>query len=80
MSALDRPLILPILQYDLMTLESVFTHFNPTDFLATLQILRRYAAPEARMLFMCFIDNDLPQDFVDQVPDRPLLKAYCRER
>lgn len=65
--------------YDLFTLQSVFTHFNPTDFLATLQVLRRYAARDARMLFTCFIDNDQEHDFVDSVPGKPLLRAFYKE-
>ncbi|MGH8560123.1 MAG: class I SAM-dependent methyltransferase [Burkholderiales bacterium] len=65
--------------YDVIVLQSVFTHFNPADFLALLHVLRRYAAADARMLFTCFIDNDLEQDFLDSVPDRPLFKAYYRE-
>ena len=69
-----------ITAYDLITLQSVFTHFNPADFLALLHVLRRYAAHDSRMLFTCFIDNDLKEDFVDLVPEKPLLKAYYKER
>jgi SAM-dependent methyltransferase len=65
--------------YDLFTLQSVFTHFNPTDFIALLQVLRRYAASDARMLFTCFIDNDMEHDFLDLIPGKPLLKAYYKE-
>lgn len=69
-----------ITTYDLITLQSVFTHFNPADFLAMLHVLRRNAAQDARMLFTCFIDNDMEHDFVDSVPGKPLLRAYYKER
>ena len=65
--------------YDLIILQSVFTHFNPTDFLALLHVLRRYAASGACMFFTCFIDNDMEHDFLDSVPEKPLLKAYYKE-
>lgn len=65
--------------YDLITLQSVFTHFNPPDFLALLQVLRRYAASDARLFFTCFIDNNMEHDFLDLIPDHPLLKAYYKE-
>lgn len=65
--------------FDLITLQSVFTHFNPVDFKAMLYVLRRYAACDARMLFTCFIDNEMKCDFLDSIPGRPLLKAYYKE-
>jgi len=69
-----------IKDYDLIILQSVFTHFAPKDFWALLCVLRRYAAKDARMLFTCFIDNEMEQDFCDAVPDSPLLKAYYKEK
>jgi SAM-dependent methyltransferase len=66
--------------YDLITLQSVFTHFAPADFLALLHVLRRYAANDARMLFTCFIDNEMESDFLDKIPDKPLLNAFYKER
>lgn len=69
----------PFEAYDLITLQSVFTHFAPDDFQNMLHVLRRYAADDARMLFTCMIDNDLETDFFDSVPGRPLLKALYRE-
>ena len=66
-------------QFDLIILQSVFTHFAPEDFLALLSVLRRYVAKDARMLFTCFIDNDMEPDFFDSVPDKPLLRAYYKE-
>ena len=66
--------------YDLFTLQSVFTHFNPPDFLALLHVLRRYAAGDARLFFTCFIDNTMEHDFLDLVPGKPLFNAVYRER
>ncbi len=66
--------------YDLIILQSVFTHFNPTDFLALLLLLRKYAASDARMLFTCFINNDMEDDFLDSDPENPLFIAYYKER
>jgi len=66
-------------EYDLIILQSVFTHFAPDDFLALLKVLRRYAASDCRLLFTCFINNNMEQDFLDSVPERPLLKAYYKE-
>lgn len=65
--------------YDLIVLQSVFTHFAPDDFLALLQVLRRYCGGDGRLFFTCFIDNQMPHDFLDAVPAQPLLKAYYRE-
>lgn len=32
------------------------------------------------MFFTCFIDNDMDRDFLDLVPEHPLLMAYYKER
>jgi hypothetical protein len=69
-----------IRSYDLIILQSVFTHFNPTDFLALLHVLRQYAASDARLFFTCFIDNAMEKDFLDSVPNKPLFKAFYKER
>ena len=65
--------------FDLITLQSVFTHVTPQDFLALLQVLRKAAAPNARLFFTCFINQEMEQDFLDSEPDKPLLRAYYRE-
>ncbi len=65
--------------YDLIVMQSVFTHFNPQDFVALLHVLRRHSASDARLFFTCFIDNDMESDFLDSVPDKPLLMAYYKE-
>ena len=67
-------------QYDLITLQSVFTHFTPDDVLTMLHVLRAHAAKDARMLFTCFIDNDMEESFSDSVPDQPLMKAVYKEQ
>ena len=66
--------------YDIIILQSVFTHFNPDDFLALLHILRRYAAVDSRMFFTCFIDNAMDKEFFDFVPNRPMQRAYYKEQ
>lgn len=80
-SELDRSVALPgsLLAYDLITLQSVFTHFNPRDFQALLHVLRRYAGVESRMFFTCFIDNSMSCDYRDLVPEHALLKACYSE-
>jgi SAM-dependent methyltransferase len=65
--------------FDIITMFSVITHMVPDDALATLKILRGYAAPASRLVFSTFIDPGQSQDFVDKVPDRPLLNAYYRK-
>ena len=65
--------------YDLIVLQSVFTHFAPADFQAALHVLRRYTTADTLMLFTCFIDDEMATDFLDAVPDRPLLQAYYKE-
>ncbi|MGH8477636.1 MAG: class I SAM-dependent methyltransferase [Methylococcales bacterium] len=65
--------------YDLITLQSVFTHFEPADFQALLHVLRPYAASESRMLFSCAVDNDMDGDFLDSVPGQRLMKAFYKE-
>lgn len=66
-------------QFDLITLQSVFTHFAPEDFQTLLIILRRYCKPDGRMFFTCFTDNEQAEPFVDAVPGHPLLQAMYHE-
>lgn len=65
--------------YDLITLQSVFTHLQPADFAALAEILRRYVAPDGRMVFTCRIDDGLAGDFLDAVPGKPSFKVLYRE-
>jgi SAM-dependent methyltransferase len=66
-------------QFDLITLQSVFTHLCPDDFQNLLFILRRYVTAAGRMFFTCFVDNEMREAFRDADPDKPLLYATHRE-
>jgi SAM-dependent methyltransferase len=72
---------LPIAEeaFNTITMFSVITHMVPDDTLAALKVLRRYAAPTAKLIFSTFIDSEQRQDFVDKVPGQPLLNAYYRK-
>jgi SAM-dependent methyltransferase len=66
-------------KFDLITLQSVFTHLDPQDFQNLLHILRRYCKPAGRLFFTCFVNNTLSDRFVDKDPQRPLFQATYRE-
>lgn len=66
-------------RFDAIVLFSVFTHLAPHDYRTMLQILRRYVAPEGRLLYTLFIDPMPSADFRDAVPEKPLLWAYYSE-
>ncbi len=67
-------------RFDTLLMFSVITHMTPADTAAVLAILRRYASADARMLFWAFADPDQPEDFRDDNPERPLLRAeYNRD-
>ncbi len=65
--------------FDLICLFSVFTHLDPSDFQAMLELTRRYIAPNGTLIFTAFIDNKLAEDFEDKDPQQPLLMALYRE-
>jgi SAM-dependent methyltransferase len=65
--------------FDLICLFSVFTHLEPADFQAMLELTRRYIAPSGTLIFTSFIDNKLSRDFEDKDPEQPLLMALYRE-
>lgn len=44
-------------QFDLICLFSVFTHLAPHDYVAMLELLRRFAKPTTRLFFTLFIDE-----------------------
>ena len=67
------------LKFDLITLQSVFTHFGPEDFETLLSIFTRYLHPEGRLFFTCFIDNSMTVNFKDANPEKPLFMAFYRE-
>lgn len=75
----ESPLPCGNLTFDLITLQSVFTHFTPEDFEALLTIFTRYLHPEGRLFFTCFIDNTMAVNFKDETPEKPLLRAVYRE-
>lgn len=67
-------------RFDLLFLFSVITHMIPEDTRAVLHILRRHADTDARLTFWAFADADQDEDFRDEDPDRPLLRAlYNRD-
>lgn len=68
-----------ISKFDLITLQSVFTHFNPKDFLALLKVLNRFASHNCKLFFTCFIDNKMDSNFEDKIENKPLLQAYYKE-
>lgn len=65
-------------KFDIITMFSVVTHLNPEDTLATLKILKKYAHSKTKLIFSTFVDENQKEDFIDKVPEKPLLKAYYR--
>lgn len=65
--------------FDIVTMFSVVTHMEPEDTLATLKILRGYAAPTGILIFSAFIDPAQREDFLDKIPDKRLLNAVYRK-
>ena len=63
---------------DVFTMFSVVTHLRPSDVKATFATFRSHAAEGAHMVFSCFLNDEQPENFVDAVPGRPLLKATYR--
>jgi SAM-dependent methyltransferase len=57
--------------FDLIWLFSVFTHMNPKDSLAMLQILRKHIRTNGKLFFSAFIDDDL-DGFEDRIKEHPL--------
>lgn len=47
----------PEASFDLILLFSVFTHLNPVDFHAMLQVLRPYSRDTGRLLFSLYLDE-----------------------
>jgi SAM-dependent methyltransferase len=43
--------------FDIICLFSVFTHLAPHDYVAMLQMLRRYVKPEGRIIFSLFVNE-----------------------
>lgn len=78
---LTRDSVLPgeIQRYDIMILQSVFTHFNPSDIFSLLSVLKRYSWNKTTLFFTCIINNEMEQDFMDMVPGRPMQQAHYKE-
>lgn len=43
--------------FDVISLYSVFTHLNPTDYVAMLHVVRRRIRPDGRLVFTAFLDE-----------------------
>ncbi|WP_300529998.1 methyltransferase [Maricaulis sp.] len=65
--------------FDILTMFSVVTHLDPDDSYQALKGCRYHSAEDGRAIFTAFIDPELENDFVDVVPDRPLLIAAYRK-
>jgi len=73
---------LPIknIKADVICMFSVITHMNPEDTLALLTLLTHYANKKTRLIFSAFSLKDQEENFVDDDPSRPLLRAlYNRD-
>lgn len=73
---------LPIknIKADVICMFSVITHMNPEDTLSLLTLLTQYANKKTRLIFSCFSLKDQEENFVDDDPSRPLLRAlYNRD-
>lgn len=53
--------------FDVICLFSVFTHLAPHDYVAMLQMLRRYVKPDGKLIFSLFVNETTPggQGFMD---------------
>ena len=63
------------IKVDLVTMQSVLTHFNPHDFETCLAMLARYLTDNGKIFFTFIghIDSEVP--FKNRNPERPLLRA-----
>lgn len=52
---------------DLICLFSVFTHLAPQDYMAMLQMLRKYVKPQGKLIFSLFVNEETPggMGFID---------------
>ncbi len=74
----DSTLPIDETDFSMMLMFSVITHMVPQDSAATFAILRRYAAPDCRLIFWAFANDETTEDFRDLNPKRPLLHAVYR--
>ena len=76
----DSKLPIKDVKADIICMFSVITHMNPEDTFAILSLLKRYASKETRLIFSCFSLPNQKEDFIDEDPKRPLLRAlYNRD-
>ena len=66
-------------QYDLITLQSVFIHFNTHDLEACLRMLKKHLKPDGKIFFTCLLSHTQEEDFRNLNPDKPLQKVAFRE-
>jgi len=64
--------------FDLVTMQSVMTHFNPNDFEVCLKMLKKYLKPNGKIFFTCILARRQEEDFKD-LTDKPLQRASFRE-
>ena len=62
-------------KFDVITLQSVLTHFNPHDFEVCLAMLKNYLKPDGKVFFTCILSPGQVPKFMDLNPERPLLRA-----
>ena len=53
----ESRLPVPESAFDVICLFSVFTHLDPTDYVAMLNLLRRYVKPRGRAVYSIFLDR-----------------------
>lgn len=53
----ESRLPVPESAFDVICLFSVFTHLDPTDYVAMLNLLRRYVKPSGRAVYSIFLDR-----------------------
>jgi SAM-dependent methyltransferase len=53
----DSRLPVPETAFDVICLFSVFTHLDPSDYVAILKLLRRYVKPTGRAVYSIFLDR-----------------------
>ena len=75
----NTPLPIPEASFDVICLFSVFTHLAPHDYVAMLKLLRRFARPDARIIFSLFVNETTPggHGWVDRMV--PYIEAAITE-
>jgi SAM-dependent methyltransferase len=73
------PLPVPEAGFDVICLFSVFTHLAAHDYTAMLKLLRRYARPDARIIYSLFVNETTPggHGWVDRMV--PFIEAAITE-